>query len=193
MLVWYRLQKNLIIEKTFLWKWNSVTTLPGKIVTQISIAVFLRILATWFVLHIIQPSILTPRVEQYSLLSCSTVLYILFPPHPLLPESPMATTPSLSSSSGLGLPGLHHDTFITPFFGPKTVKTHCTVHCTWRHRRGDVTSNPEWLWIAQYCQVQTECRDVWLAWDTSFFSTSLYLGKAVLVYLVTHLGIHGLL
>lgn len=80
MLVWYRLQKNLIIEKTFLWKWNSVTTLPGKIVTQISIAVFLRILATWFVLHIIQPSILTLRVEQYSLLSCSTILYILFPP-----------------------------------------------------------------------------------------------------------------
>lgn len=47
--------------------------------------------------------------------------------HPLLPESPMATTPSGSSCTGLELPSFHHDTFIPPFWTEKG-KTYCILY-----------------------------------------------------------------
>ena len=134
------------------------TTIPGKTVTQISIAVFVRILTTWFVLHVVPPSILTLRVEQYSLLSCSTILYILSPP----PTHFSLSHPWQQHHHQAHRRGWDCQAFITTLslllFWPKKVNS-------W----GDVTSNPEWLYIGQYCQVQTKCRDTWLAWDTSFF------------------------
>lgn len=157
MLVWYRLQKNLIIEKTFLWKWNSVTTLPGKIVTQISIAVFLRILATWFVLHIVQPSILTLRVEQYSLLSCSTVLYILFPPPPTSPWVTHGNNTITELIFGAGIARLASRHFHYSFFWAKNGENalYCTLHMEAQKRWCYIKS-----WVVMNCAILSSANRV---------------------------------